>query len=104
MGIFSDIRDAENSSDVVDTIVEYAKQETIGPLKGAGKWLIVGSIAAVMVSIGMSLTLIGSLRLLRDVTGNAFDGGWSFAPYLIICVVSVVVIGLVLSRVKRRNL
>lgn len=104
MGLFSDIRQAEESSDVVDTIVGYAKQETLEPLKGAGRWVLVGSIAAVFVSIGMVLVLLGALRLLVDLFGNAFDGGWSFAPYMITFVLGALIVLVTLSRVKKRTL
>lgn len=32
-------RESAGVSDVVDLVKEYAKQETLGPLKGAGRWL-----------------------------------------------------------------
>ena len=104
MGLFSDIRQAEESSDVVDTIVGYAKQETLEPLKGAGRWVLVGSIAAVFVSIGMVLLLLGALRLLVDVSGNAFGGGWSFVPYMVTFMLGALIVLVTLSRVKKRTL
>jgi hypothetical protein len=104
MGLFSDIRQAEESSDVVDTIVGYAKQETLEPLKGAGRWVLVGSIASLFVSIGMVLVLLGALRLLVDLSGNAFDGGWSFVPYMVTFVLGALIVLVTLSRVKKRTL
>ena len=37
-------REAAGVGDVVDLVKEYAKQETLGPLKGAGRWLALGSL------------------------------------------------------------
>jgi hypothetical protein len=90
MGLFSDIR--------------HAKQETLEPLKGAGRWVLVGSIAAVFVSIGMVFLLLGALRLLVDVSGNAFDGGWSFVPYMVTFMLGTLIVLVTLSRVKKRTL
>jgi hypothetical protein len=74
------------------------------PLKGAGRWVLVGSIAAVFVSIGMVLLLLGTLRLLVDVSGNAFDGGWSFVPYMVTFMLGTLIVLVTLSRVKKRTL
>ncbi len=90
--------------DVVDTIIEYAKQETIRPLKGAGRWLAFGLMAAGLIGFGICLLLLGLLRLLQTMTGTAFSGSWSFAPYAIVFVVSLCLIFLTLSRVNRRSL
>ena len=35
-------REAAGVGDVVDLVKEYAKQETLGPLKGAGRGLVLG--------------------------------------------------------------
>ena len=104
MGLFSFVRDAEDSVDVVDTVIGYVKQETLEPLRGIGRWIAVGTVASSMVSIGMVMILIGSLRFIDDICGHAFDGMWSFAPYLIVFVVSVGCIAVTLTRVKSRTL
>ena len=36
--------------EVVDLVTAYAKQETLGPLKGAGKWLAMGAIGAALMA------------------------------------------------------
>ena len=104
MGIFAFFKDAEDSVDVVDVVVGYVKQETLEPLRGIGRWIVVGTIASSMISIGLVMTLLGALRLSRDLTDSAFDGMWSFAPYLIVFVLGLVCIGATLTRVKKRSL
>ena len=37
-------RERAGVGDVIDVVKEYARQETLGPLKGAGRWLALGSI------------------------------------------------------------
>ena len=51
--------------EVIDYVKAYAKQETLGPLKGAGNWLGYGFGAAVALGLGLVLMLLGLLRLLQ---------------------------------------
>jgi len=81
----------------------YAKQETLGPLKGAGRWLALGAAGAVFIGLGSVFVLIGVLRLLQTET-SAFDGGWSWVPYLIVLVAAAIVAAIALSRVKKATL
>ncbi|MFM7490065.1 MAG: phage holin family protein [Actinomycetota bacterium] len=89
--------------DVVDLVRDYAKQETLGPLKGAGRWLALGAAGAVFIGLGSVFVLIGVLRLLQTET-SAFDGGWSWVPYLIVLVAAAIVAAIALSRVKKATL
>lgn len=70
-------------SEVRSLVTDYAKQETVEPLKRLGKWLGFGLAGAVLISLGLFLLLLGGLRLLQTETNGTFDGNWSFAPYLI---------------------
>jgi hypothetical protein len=89
--------------EVVDLVRDYAKQETLGPLKGAGRWLALGAAGAVLIGLGSLFVLVGVLRLLQTET-SAFDGGWSWVPYLIVLVAAAVVAAIALSRVKKATL
>lgn len=89
--------------EVVDLVRDYAKQETLGPLKGAGRWLALGAAGAVLIGLGSVFVLIGVLRLLQTET-SAFDGGWSWVPYLIVLVAAAIVAAIALSRVKKATL
>ena len=90
-------------SDVVDVVKEYARQETLGPLAGAGRWLALGSIGAVFLGLGSVFVLLGTLRLLQTET-SAFDGAWSFVPYLIVLAVAVALTIVTWARVKKATL
>lgn len=81
-------------------VTDYAKQETLEPLKRLGMWLGYGLAGAVLVSLGVFLVLLGGLRLLQ--TSDTFDGNWSFAPYLIAFGGSALFIGLAVWGIKRR--
>lgn len=64
-------------------VVAYARQETLEPIRGLGRFLAWGLAAAVFISTGLFLALLGALRLLQTETGSAFDGNWSWVPYVI---------------------
>ena len=70
-------------AEVRSLVTDYAKQETVEPLKRLGKWLGFGVAGAVLISLGLFLLLLGGLRLLQTEASGTFDGNWSFAPYLI---------------------
>jgi cytochrome c biogenesis protein CcdA len=90
-------------SDVVDVVKEYARQETLGPLSGAGRWLALGSIGAILLGVGSVFALLGTLRLLQTET-SVFDGAWSFVPYLVVLVVAIGLTIVTLTRVKKATL
>ena len=89
--------------DVIDVVKEYARQETLGPLKGAGRWLALGTAGAILLGLGSVLALLGTLRLLQTET-SVFDGAWSWAPYGIVLVVAGALSVITLSRVKKATL
>lgn len=89
--------------DLVELVKEYARQETLGPLKGAGRWLALGAVGSVLLGLGLVFALLGLLRLLQTEV-SAFDGAWSWAPYAIVAAVGVVAAILALSRVRRSTL
>ena len=59
---------------------DYAKQETLGPLKGAGKWLGFGVAGALLLGIGLALVLLGLLRLIQAEWDRAASGSLSWLP------------------------
>ena len=89
--------------DVIDVVKEYARQETLGPLAGAGRWLALGSVGALLLGLGSVLTLLGTLRLIQTET-SVFDGAWSWVPYVIVLVVAAALTVITLSRVKKATL
>lgn len=96
-------RESAGVGDVVELVKEYAKQETLGPLKGAGRWLALGSAGAAFLGLGLVLVLLGVLRLLQTEV-DAFDGGFSWVPYIVVLALSVGLAYIALSRVKKATL
>ena len=91
-------------SEVIGLVKTYAKQEALDPLGNALRWLGYGAAAAVCLAIGFSLGLLGLLRLLQTETGEAFDGNWSWVPYLITLVAAALVLAITVSRIKKPTL
>ncbi len=89
-----------------DLVVAYAKQETVDPIKGLGRFLAFGVLGSLVLANGLVLLVLGLLRVLQTETGDAFDGNFSFAPYLVTLVVCAVVAGLsarAIGAPKRRR-
>ena len=90
--------------DVVDLVKTYAKQETVGPLKSAGRFLGFGAAGAVALGIGGILVLLGLLRLVQTELDRTARGSLSWLAYAIVLVVAGLGIALAVSRIKRDTL
>lgn len=99
-----DRRGSDSPGEVFDVVVAYAKQETIGPLRGAGRWLGFGVTGAVLLGVGSLLVLLGLLRLLQTEWDRSATGSLSWLSYLIVLVVASLVLVVVLTRINREPL
>lgn len=90
-------------SELWELTTAYAKQETIDPLKGLGRFLGYGIGGGILLGIGVVLLLLSALRALQTETGTMFTGNLSWLPYLIAVVVGGLLIGLALRRVTTRK-
>jgi hypothetical protein len=89
-----------------DLVVAYAKQETIEPIKGLGKFIAMGVAGSFMLSIGLVLLVLALLRALQTETGDTLDRNLSWVPYLITLVACAVVAALAaraIGAAKRRR-
>jgi hypothetical protein len=87
----------------IDLVKRYAKQETLDPLRGVGRWLAFGAAGSLLLGIGLLLLLLSLLRALQFET-DVFGGSWNWVPYLITLVVTVGITVLALSRVRKTTL
>ncbi len=90
--------------ETVDLVKAYALQETVGPIKGAGRWLGMGLAGAVTLGIGLSIVLLGVLRLLQTEFGRSARGSLSWLSYLIVLLVCIGLIAVVVSRINKDSL
>jgi hypothetical protein len=96
--------DSGQIGQVIDLVKEYARQETLGPIKGAGRWLAAGAAGAVLIGTGCVFLVLGSLRMVQNEFGRSFRGSWvSLLPYLFAFVVSLAVIGVAAWRITKKK-
>jgi hypothetical protein len=97
---------AEDASvgEVIDFVKAYALQETVGPLKGAGRWLGFGVGGALALGFGLLLILVGLLRLLQTEWDRSATGSLSWLAYLITLVVAGVLLAITVLRIKKSTL
>lgn len=94
-------REDASIGEVVEYVKTYAKQETIGPLKGAGRWIGFGAAGAIFLGLGLSLLLLGLLRLLQSEWTRSARGRLSWLSYLVVLIVCVALLVLVLMRINK---
>lgn len=90
--------------DLFDSVKQYARQETLEPIKGALRWVGVGSVAALSLGLALIFSTLAVLRLSQDLGGTVLDGSWSFLHYFITLIVVAVLVAVTFSRVSRRSL
>ena len=91
----------ETATELKEMLTDYAKQETVGPLKLLGKWVGFGVGGALCVAIGLSYLTYALLRGLQTL--SVFEGnGGSFAPYLIAFAVLMVFVGIAAWAMSRK--
>lgn len=96
--------DKKGPGELFDLVKAYARQETLDPLKGAGRWLglgLAGSVLLVIASLELSLAL---LRALQTETGSSLTGNLSWIPYVITLTAAGVVAAILALRINKRSL
>ena len=95
---------ADQVTDIVESVKAYARQETVEPLKGAGRWVAVGTGAALSLGLATVFLSLAILRLSQDLGGDTLDGAWSFTHYFITLAVVSSLVAVSFSRIKQRSL
>jgi hypothetical protein len=91
--------------ELIDMVKEYARQETLGPLKGAGRWIGYGIAGAILISSGVGFLVLGVLRMIQAEWPSTFEGRWmSLLPYLFGLVFCIIVSSIAFSRVNKEPL
>jgi Putative Actinobacterial Holin-X, holin superfamily III len=87
--------------DLRDLLVSYAKQETIDPLRNLGRYLGYGLSGMSLITLGVFLLGMAVLRAMQSMTGDVFNGFWSWVPYLVVVLGFAAVLAFVISRISR---
>jgi hypothetical protein len=81
---------------------DYARQETVEPIKGIGRYLGYGALGALLLGIGVILLMLAGLRALQTETGDALDGNLSWLPYFIVLVVASALVFWAVTRISNK--
>ncbi len=87
--------------DFVQLAIDYAKQETLGPIKGLGRFVAFGVAGSVALALGSVILLLAVLRALQTETGSTFTGHLSWLPYVITGALATVVLALAAWRITK---
>lgn len=93
--------DTGQIGEVIELVKAYAKQETVGPLKGIGRKIGLGLAGAVSLSMGLFFIALGLLRLVQTKLPRLTEGAWSWVPYVMIFAFCVIVTVFALSRISK---
>jgi len=95
----------ENAQEVFDLVKAYTIQETAAPLSGVGRYLKFGVPGALSLGLGLFFLALALLRGLQeiDIFNGGDDGiGWAVgAPYAIVFLVALGVVGFLVSRITK---
>ncbi len=73
----------ETVTELKEMVVDYAKQETVDPLKRLAHWFKWSLLGAVLLVSGSPCSVSGSYCGSSRRRSTAFQGGKSWIPYLI---------------------
>jgi sulfite exporter TauE/SafE len=93
----------ETIRELKDLVVAYAKQETLDPIRGLGRYVGYGVAGAVLLGFGVFFLSMAVLRVLQTQTGDAFADWRSFLPYLIVVALLLICAGLAYAAATRRR-
>jgi hypothetical protein len=91
------------SSELIDLLKTYFKQETVDPLKRVGHFTKLGVPGALLLTVGVVLLLMSLLRALQTETGSTFTGNWSWVPYVLTLIVGFVIAGIAAMLITRKR-
>ena len=72
-----------NAVEAFDAVKAYVRQELLAPLVGVPRWLALGLLGSVGVTVGVLLLTMALLRALQTETGTVFKDNLSWVPYAI---------------------
>ena len=93
----------EIAGDLWKLVREYAKQETIDPLKSIGRFLAWGIGGGLVLALGILFGLLALLRGLQTETGEHLTGSWTWVPYLVTLVVAIGAAALAARAITKPN-
>jgi hypothetical protein len=89
-------------AETVQMVKDYARQETIDPLKTAGRWIGFGLMGAVLIGLATAFLSLGLIRLVQTEWPGTFGGRWThLAPYGFGLLLCLLVAALAFRRINK---
>jgi len=73
---------AAEVKEIAELVKTYALQETVDPIKRAGKYVALGLAGTLFMVLGILFFSLSALRGMQEA--SAFEDTWSFVPYFIV--------------------
>jgi hypothetical protein len=87
-------------SELWELTKDYARQETVDPLKGVARYVAFGVGGALLGAIGVVMLMLAMLRALQTETN--LTGNWSWAPYALVLLAGLLLIAIAVARINRK--
>lgn len=99
----ADRSNVESPGELLQLLRDYAKQETIDPLRSVGRFLGYGLAGAILFAVGSVFAVVAILRVLQEETGARLTGSWNFVPYAAALLLTVIVIAASIRTITKPN-
>ena len=90
-------------TELKDLLIGYVKQETVDPLRALTRFVVWGTVGAVLLSISGVVLMITIVRVLQTETGVHLTGNLSWVPYTGAILFALLVAALAVSRIKAKS-
>ena len=101
-GSSSSTSTSANIAETVQMVKDYARQETLDPLKTAGRWVGLGLVGALLICFATVFLALGVIRMMQTEWPGTFGGRWThLLPYVAGLALCVIVVGLALRRINK---
>ena len=91
-------------SELWELTKDYARQETVDPLKGVARYVGAGLAGVFIGGLGVIMLMLALLRALQLLTRKhePLSGSLTWVPYLIVLIVGAALAGVALARINRK--
>lgn len=93
---------SDHAQELWTLVKDYAQQETIDPLKHLGRFVGFGLAAALLAGVGITLLLVGVVRVLQEETYPHLTGSLTWVPYVVALAVCVVLLALAKKAISSK--
>ena len=84
-------------------IRDYAKQETVDPIKALGRFIAYGVGGSLLLAVGISFGALALLRALQTETGDHLTGSLTWVPYLVTFLCTAAVVAVAVRTISKPN-